>query len=316
MADGVTDTSTALDGISGDAGQFTGTESSLSNWAGDYVTDMLGRGWAMADEGYQNFEGPLTAGQTDLQTQAFQGLAGLTIPTDNMSFAPGSFTDPGVAGQFMNPYTEQALQPTMDEIQRQAQMQAQRDNAQLTQAGAYGGSRQALMNAENNRNMLDQMARTYAEGMNTAYGQAANQFNTEQNLGLQAAQNAQNFGLGALGQQAQLGELQRGIQDAGYQADLAQFQEERDFPYKQVQYMQSLLQGLPLAAQSYSYSSPSTLSTALSSAGGIRDLYNTFFGDSGGSSTTNYSDASTYAGVDSGLNANALTNDATSGGAG
>jgi hypothetical protein len=62
-------------------GQQTGTESSLSNWAGPYVTEMLGRGQALASQPYQAYTGPLTAGQSGLQTQAFQGLAGLTIPT-------------------------------------------------------------------------------------------------------------------------------------------------------------------------------------------------------------------------------------------
>ena len=60
--------------------------------------------------------------------------------------------------------------------------------------------------------------------------------------------------------------------------DIAQFKEERDYPYKQVQYMQSLLQGLPLAAQTYSYSQPSALSNILSQSGGIMDLYDRIFG--------------------------------------
>jgi hypothetical protein len=61
-------------------------------------------------------------------------------------------------------------------------------------------------------------------------------------------------------------------------ADRAQFEEERDFPYKQTQYMQSLLQGLPLAAQSYTYAEPSALSNILSGAGGLQSLYEAIFG--------------------------------------
>ena len=49
-----------------------------------------------------------------------------------------------------------------------------------------------------------------------------------------------------------MGATQRGIESEGITADRLQFEEERDFPYKQVQYMQSLLQGLPIEAQSYS----------------------------------------------------------------
>jgi hypothetical protein len=279
MADTITDTSTALDGLTGDAGQVTGSESSLSNWAGDYVTDMLGRGWAMADEGYQAYEGPLTAGESTLQGQAFSGLANLTIPTGQQTtFDQQSFTDPGVAQQYMNPYVNAALQPQLDELRRQAQISRVNQAGQLTKAGAYGGSRQALADAELTRGMLANMAGVTGQGYRDAYNQAQQQFNAEQNLGLQGAQNAQQYGLAALAAQGAGGAQQRDIEQQGMTADLQQFNEERDFPYKQVQYMQSLLQGLPLAAQSYSYSQPSTLSNLLSSAGGVADLYDTIFG--------------------------------------
>jgi len=285
MAETTTDTTAdALSGITGDAGQVAGTESSLSNWAGDYVTDMLGRGWAMADEGYQSYTGPLAAGESQLQSQAFQGLANLAMPTmDQMTFTPGSFTDQGVAQQYMNPYVDQALQPQLDEVRRQAQLQQNINNAQFAKAGAYGGSRQAVMEAENQRNMMQQMANLIGQGYQNAYTQGANQFNTEQGLGLNAATQTGQFGLAGLNALSNLGAQQRDIEQQGYTADYEQFQEERDFPYKQVQYMQSLLQGLPLAAQSTSYTQPSALSSLLSSAGGIRDLYNTVFG--GGSTT-------------------------------
>ena len=65
-------------------GNMLGTESSLSNWAGDYVTDMLGKGAALGSEPYQSYGGPLTAGSLDLQTSAFEGIGGLNIPTENM----------------------------------------------------------------------------------------------------------------------------------------------------------------------------------------------------------------------------------------
>jgi hypothetical protein len=73
------------------------------------------------------------------------------------------------------------------------------------------------------------------------------------------------------------GAVQRGIEQEGLTADIGQFKEERDYPYKQVQYMQSLLQGLPLAAQTYSYSQPSALSNILSQSGGIMSLYDMLF---------------------------------------
>jgi hypothetical protein len=53
----------------------------------------------------------------------------------------------------------------------------------------------------------------------------------------------------------------------GIAADYAQFQEERDFPYKQVQYQQSLLQGLPISAEETSYIEPSEFSQIMGNLG-------------------------------------------------
>lgn len=260
-------------------GQQTGTESSLSNWAGPYVTEMLGRGQALASQPYQAYTGPLTAGQSQLQSQAFQGIAGLTIPTEQMTaFTPQSFTQEGVAQQYMNPYLMAALQPQIDEARRQAEIARVEQAGRLTRAGAYGGGRQAIMESELNRNLLQNLSGITGKGYADAYTQAQQQFNAEQQQRAAAAQQAQQFGLAALQKQADLGAVQRAVEGEGIAADLKQFEQERDYPYKQVQYMQSLLQGLPLAAQSYSYAQPSALSEALSGAGGIQKLYDLIFG--------------------------------------
>jgi hypothetical protein len=260
-------------------GQHTGSESSLSNWAGPYVTEMLGRGQALASQPYQAYSGPLTAGASNLQNQAFQGLASLAVPTEQMqAFTPQQFTATD-AQRLMNPYLEASLAPQIAEAQRQAQIQNLANRTALTKAGAFGGGRGALMESEAQRNLQANMANITGQGYRTAYDQAMQQFNREQDLGMQATTAAQNYGLGVLGRQAELGGLERGIESEGIAADMAQFREERDYPYKQVQYMQSLLQGLPLAAQTYSYSQPSALSQVLSQSGGIMDLYDRIFGE-------------------------------------
>lgn len=258
-------------------GQQTGAESSLSNWAGPYVTEMLGKGQALADQPYQAYSGPLTAGESGLQTQAFQGLANLTIPTDQMSYTPQSFTAEAAQG-LMNPYLMAALQPQIDEARRQAEISRVQQAGQLTRAGAYGGGRQAIMESELNRNLLQNLSGITGKGYAEAYNQAMGQFNTEEARRQSAAQQAREYGLAALQKQADFGAQQRAIEQEGITADMKQFEEERAYPYKQVQYMQSLLQGLPLQAQSYTYAQPSQLSEMLSSAGGLRDLYNVIFG--------------------------------------
>jgi hypothetical protein len=289
MAVGDTTATTTTSGTAPDplVGQQTGTESSLSNWVGPYVTEMLGRGEALAGEGYQAYTGPLTAGESAPQSAAFQGVAGLAIPTEQMgAFTPQQFTAEQ-AQAYMNPYLTAALQPQIDEARRQAQISRLADAGRLTKAGAFGGSRQAIMESEGNRNLLQNLAGITGTGYATAYDKAAQLFGQEQDRGLAAQTAANVYGLEALTKQANLGAEQRAIEQEGITADRLQFEEERDFPYKQVQYMQSLLQGLPLAAQSYTYAQPSALSEILSGAGGISDLYNMLFGGEGSAPATN-----------------------------
>lgn len=272
-----TPTSTATAAESG-VGQTTGSSESLANWAGPYVTDMLGKGAALANQPYQAYQGPLTAGQSGLQTQAFQGLAGLTIPTNQMqAFTPQQFSAAD-AQRLMNPYLSAALQPQIDEARRQANIANLANRTAATRAGAFGGGRGALMESENQRNLLSNLSGITGAGYKQAYDQALQQFNVEQNLNRATTTDAQNYGLGLLAKQAEMGAAQRAIESEGVAADKAQFEEERDYPYKAVQYQQSLLQGLPIAAQTYSYSEPSALSQILSGASGLTELYDLLFG--------------------------------------
>jgi len=257
------------------AGQQLSTESSLSNWAGPYVTNMLGKGQALSETPYQAYMGPLTAGASDLQSQAFQGVAGLALPQNMGAFDPSSFTSAGTAQQYMNPYLQASLNPQLDEARRQAQITRMGDAARLAKAGAYGGSRQAIMESELNRNLMTKQADITGQGYNTAYDKAMQQFNAEQQRQQEAQNQANQYGLSALTKQAELGGVQRGIEGEGIAADYGQFKEERDYPYKQVQYQQSLLPGMPLATQSYSYQQPSTLSNIAGTAGGLTSLLKT-----------------------------------------
>ena len=232
-------------------GKETGRESSLSSWAGPYVTDMLGMGKAIGTQPYQAYTGPLTAGASDLQQQAFSGVAGLAAPVT------GAF-DATAAQNYMNPYLQAALQPQLAEMRRQSEISGLADTARLTKAGAYGGTRQAVMDAERDRALQANIGRAAGEGYARAFDKAADLFGRDRGYGLQA-----------LAAQQAAGREERAIEQEGILADRAQFEEERDFPYKQAQYMQSLLQGLPIAAQSVSYAQPSNLSRLLSESGGI-----------------------------------------------
>tara|TARA_Y100000389_G_C16946698_1_gene264506 strand:- start:148 stop:495 length:348 start_codon:yes stop_codon:yes gene_type:complete len=105
------------------------------------------------------------------------------------------------------------------------------------------------------------MANITGQGYQDAFQQAQNQFNTEQNYGLQALA-AQRAG----------GAEQRAIESQGIMADIAQFETERDDPFKKLQYQQSLLQGLPISTQTYQYPETSTLGNIGAGAGGVLGL--------------------------------------------
>lgn len=261
-------------------GSPASTTESLSGWAAPYVTGMLAKGEALSNQPYQAYGGPLTAGQSGLQTQAFQGLAGLTVPTQQMGgFTPTSFTSGTTAQDYMSPFMNAALEPQMAEAQRQAEIQRVQNASRLGKAGAFGGSRQAIMESEGQRNLLRNLADIYGTGMQTAYTQGMGQFNTEQDRAQQAQDLTNRYGLSALGAQQLGGGLQRDIESQGIAADYAQFQEERDFPYKQVQYQQSLLQGLPIAAQEMDYIGQSDLAEGLGYADTMARIYRALVGE-------------------------------------
>ena len=157
-----TDSLKDIDLTSPDTGAATGVESSLSPYVGPYVTEMLGRGQALASQPYQEFQGPLTAGTSDLQQKAFEGIGELETPTMG-AFTPTTFGTEQ-ATQYMNPYLMTALQPQIDEARRQAEIQRVADAGRLTRAGAFGGSRQAVMESEGRRGLADRIARITGEG--------------------------------------------------------------------------------------------------------------------------------------------------------
>jgi hypothetical protein len=186
-----------------------------------------------------------------------------------------------MAQQYMNPYLQASLAPQIAEAQRQAEIQRVQNASRMTKAGAYGGDRQAILEAEGNRNLATGLAGIVGTGYNQAYNQAQSQYNTEEQR-RQAAQDQTNqYGFNLANAQQTAGATQRGIEGEGIAADMSQFQQERDYPYKQVQYMQSLLQGLPVATQNYSYQHPSGLSSLMGTSGGILDFLKSNFGVSG-----------------------------------
>ena len=254
----------------------TSTQSTLSEWAGPYVTGMLGKAQALSEQPYQVYQGPMTAGESALQSKYFTGLGGLTFPTQlgqsfSSSTAPtlptatgpaGSTTPTGPAAQYMNPYLQAVLAPQLEELRRQAAMTQAQQAGKAAQAGAFGGSRYGLMEAEGARNLMQEMNKTIGTGYANAYDKAMQQFNVEQG---QAKTLADMI--------ASAGTQQRGIEQEGITADYNEFLAQRDYPMKQLQFQQSMLQGLPISTVSTSQAQQSGIGQLASTAGSLGTVY-------------------------------------------
>jgi len=121
-----------------------------------------------------------------------------------------SLTQPGAVDQYMSPYMQSVVGIQQREAQRAADIARTQTNAQAVKAGAFGGSRRAIMDAEAARNLAIQKGDIQAKGSQDAYTQAQGQFNTEQQARLQA--NLANQGVQ---QQANLQNLSAGLQTQG-----------------------------------------------------------------------------------------------------
>ena len=199
----------------------------------------------LQQQSYQNIANLGPAQQVGLGTQ-MAGLAGLRAGTS--SYQPGtftptgvnapqlqqyqlggpervrtqSFTRPGMTDAYMSPYQQAVTDIEKREAMRASDIFGQQQQAQAVQRGAFGGSRSALIEAERQRNLAQQLGDIQARGGQSAYQQASQQFNAEQQARLQAQLANQQAGLTAGGQNlsALLGVQQLGAQ-TGMQAQLA-----------------------------------------------------------------------------------------------
>jgi hypothetical protein len=369
-------------------GADAGASGVLSEFAGEYVSDMLGKTRALADKPYSAYTGPLTAGASGLQNQAFGGYGALDpnqqtgIGSFGFGAGPGSFGFGSAAGQgyapgftagsadmsgmqagsftgdtaqqYMNPYLQAALNPQIAEVRRQEAITQSQDAGRAAQAGAFGGSRSFIMDAERARNTGQQIADITGKGYASAFDTAQQQFNTEQNMrqriaevgldqfnkeqaGLRtdeaarrgqfnteaerlaafdearrgqfneeerrqmqfdeygrnqfneeerrridAAEADRRYGLSALRDMSAAGAAERDIAQQGITADYLQYQQEQQYPYEQLQFMQSMLEGLPVAARQTSYIGNSSASDSASSIEAILRALGYGTSDTGG----------------------------------
>ena len=251
-----------------------------------YITDILERSKTRMEareaEGYLPYPAPRLAEFTPEQLEAQTGIAGLartglasdpTLASSRTYMQPalaatqaslGQF-DTAAAQQYMSPYMQSVIDIQKREAMRSGDVQRQDIGTQAVGAGGFGGSRQAIAEAEQRRNEAQLLADIQAKGQQAAFEQAGAQF--ERQKGRELAGGQQLAGLGEQAPRLALAELgalsgvgaaqqeqaQRGL-DIGYQ----QFQEELQYPERTLQEYSSIIRGFPLTPNQFSVTQTAT----------------------------------------------------------
>jgi hypothetical protein len=322
--------------------QSTSYTTNIPEYAKPYVENMLNATQAQiysSDMGGFNKYVPYStdptkyvAGFSPLQSYAQSGAANLNLPANyglatgqtlgtgmqmgalapQMGMAGANYgamaTNPYATQAYMNPYLSASLAPQLAEARRQYDITGQQQQGQATRGGAFGGSREALMAAENRRNMNTAMNQMIGQGYNQAFGQAqqAQQFGA--NLGLQGQQaqlGALQGQLGAANQlaglggqqlqaqqgifnlQNQLGQQQQAQQQNIINQAIQNYATEQQYPFMQLGVLNSMLRGLPMQQSSTQmYQAPPSAVSQLAGLGtaglGALGMYNQATGGKSG----------------------------------
>jgi len=226
-------------------------------------------------------------------------------------FQPGT----GAVGQYMSPYMDTVVARQQADAERQALTAQQMQGAQAARSGAFGGSGFQLMRGQAAGNLARQKGDIQARGLQDAYSQAMNQFNTQQGqnqaaaqlnaqqgqfgagLGLQglqtanqAATNLANIGqtqygqnVGLLNLQNQFGAQQQQQMQNQLNTEYQDFLNSQNYPYKQMGFMSDMIRGLPLTQQSSAmYAQPPSMVSQVAGLGGAALTGAKLFGAAGG----------------------------------
>jgi len=229
--------------MGGGGGQPNTTYSQTSNipeYAQPYVEQMLGSaqgeifnkdasGNPTSIKPYKPFSNDPNAyfaGFSPMQQQAQQSA-------QNMQAGPQGFQQN--IGAYMSPYAQLALEPQLQSAARQSDIQGQQQQAQAAQAGAFGGGRDAIMRAERERTLANTQSNIMATGMQNAFNQAQQQYNT--GFGQQT---------GLIGLQNQLGSQQQGLEQSKINQQIQDYATAQQYPMLQLANMSALTRGLPM----------------------------------------------------------------------
>jgi hypothetical protein len=255
-----------------------------------FITDVLEKAKAQQEgREFELFEGPRIAPFSDEEQAAFTGTQQLADA--GLSSYPGlassafyaqqaqDAAEQGIkqfgeadAERLMNPFQQQVIDIEKDELRRQFEGTTLPQIAsQAAGAGSYGGSRQAILEAEAQRNLQQQLGDVQARGLRDAYDLAARQFEAERARQAQGAGQfagfAQQFPSQAfreLGALQAVGEQKKGREQRALDIALSDFLTEQEFPTRQLQEYQSLIRGFPISPNVFKQNVTSVPSVPLS----------------------------------------------------
>jgi hypothetical protein len=219
--------------------------------------ELFQAGKSLAGQPFVPYTGPKVAGfnpdqlrqfeatrglfETGMQYDPLTGLQGLAQQGAPQIGQVGSLLGADI-GAYQSPYQQQVIDQSMADIQRQADIARGQSQSQAIGAGAFGGSRSALLESESQRPYIEQQARTAAGLRQSGFEQAQRAAESDIARQQQMAMFAPEFelrarqqqagllgGVGAeqmarLGQLGQIGAQQQGLGQAGLQSAYEEFQ--------------------------------------------------------------------------------------------
>jgi hypothetical protein len=243
---------------SGGGGSTQTSIQDLPDWAKGTAKNVLGAaestvfqkdpsGKITGFQPYQQYGGERTAQFTPLQQQAYGNAYG-------MDAGPQGFAQN--IGTYMSPYQQNVIDREKMEAARASQLLGQQQQAQATQAGAFGGYREGIQRAERERGLRSQMQDIQTRGSQAAYDRAADQFRQGINQQMAVGQQQAQFGT------QQQGQIQKAL-DTAYQ----DFVNQQKFPMQQIGYLSDILRGTPMGGTSTIYSPGPSMAQTLGSLG-------------------------------------------------
>jgi len=274
------------------------TDARIASYDGSKLTPDEQRAQEMLREGAEDYKQYLDASY-DMAGQLGQGYD----PTSREDLIGGEFSIEQ-AQPFLDIY-QSAQDASIEEIQRQTARQNAQNRATAARSGAFGGSRlgiqEALTQSEGARGAADLRAQAAAQGLQfagqrfdadrearfAAEDRARSGFETEEASRLRATEALQGFAplSQALRDQAATGlftsgQAQRELDQRALDMAYADYVEQREYPYEQINYALGVLQGTPYDTRNISLTqgqqfiqSPSIYGQTIGGLGALGSAY-------------------------------------------